>query len=585
MKHVFPIILLYLILYLFSCANQGSPSGGPRDTIPPTLISSLPTNKSLNYQERVFQFEFDERINADQLKTKLNITPLTENKFTVYIKKNILNIKFENPFEDSTTFTFNFADAVGDITEKNPVVNFTYAFSTGPIIDSIFVKGTVKDLYNNELQKEILIALYSIEDTLNLFTGKPRYFTKTDKEGNYQIENIKTGYYKIYAFEDKDNNLKNDPQKEKHGFKADSLNLFTSRDSINFVIQLIDASIPKFVRAKNTGQYFDVMYNKFISQYTLSKIDSNSQLNIPSNGLYKDNTIIRFYPDGSLSTEVDSLQIKINAIDSLGNTLQDTVYLQFKESRRKPEKFDITIAPNNNSSITKSVNIKIDFSKPITKINIDSIILSYDTLKYETIPDSIIIWNNRRTQLNFNTAVEISYIPNEIRLYNENQQKLDSIAKLSPDTVTTLLPSMSTKHPIPKNQIILAFKKAAFISIDQDSTEFTERKYPFLKPEDTGKIGGLIETKYQSYFFQLVDKSYNVIFQLKDPKEFIFPNVKPGSYSFRVLIDKNNDGKWSSGNILKNIEPEPIWFFYEEHSSLKAGWEIDFSTPAKMIKF
>ena len=93
MKHVFPIILLYLILYLFSCANQGSPSGGPRDTITPTLISSLPTNKSLNYQERVFQFEFDERINADQLKTKLNITPLTENKFTVYIKKNILNIK------------------------------------------------------------------------------------------------------------------------------------------------------------------------------------------------------------------------------------------------------------------------------------------------------------------------------------------------------------------------------------------------------------------------------------------------------------------------------------------------------------
>jgi hypothetical protein len=128
-------------------------------------------------------------------------------------------------------------------------------------------------------------------------------------------------------------------------------------------------------------------------------------------------------------------------------------------------------------------------------------------------------------------------------------------------------------------------KSASFISIDGDSTEFIERKYPFLESGSTGKISGLVQTKNQSYFFQLIDKNYKVIHQLESPKKFNFPNVKPGSYSFRVLIDKNNDGIWSSGNILMNIEPEPIWFNPEEHISLKASWEIDLSEPDNLIRF
>lgn len=586
MKHVFPILLIYLIIQMGSCANQGSPSGGPRDTIPPTFISSYPANKSLNYQGQEFEFEFDERISADQLNTKLNITPLTEVKFNVLIQKNILNLKFEEPFDDSTTYTFNFADGVGDITEKNPVINFTYAFSTGPIIDSIYVKGKIRDLYNDKVEKDILISLFAINDTLNLFTGKPRYFTTTDEEGNYFIENIKTGLYKIYCFEDEDNSLKCDPQKERHGFLADTLNLFTSKDSINMSIQLIDASEPKFVRSKNTGLYFDILYNKYIQKYSLSQIDTKSNLKIPPNGFYKENTIIRFYPDGSLRNDIDSLQIRINAIDSLGNSLTDTVHIKFKESRRKPEKFSLNVKPQNNSTIDKTTNFQIDFSKPIKSFNSDSLIISYDTIRYLKIPDSLFIWNNRRTKLTFEQTVDKNYIPQQVKLFLDNQHQLDSIAKANGDSTTSALTTPQSKNPsLPKNQIILSVKKASFISIDGDTTELKESKYPFLNPEKTGKISGLIETGYASYFFQLIDKNYKVINQLNSPKEFNFPNVKPGSYSFRVLIDANNDGNWSSGNILKNIEPEPIWFFPQEHSALKAGWELDFSEPEEIIKF
>ncbi|MEQ6121343.1 Ig-like domain-containing domain [Reichenbachiella sp. MALMAid0571] len=584
MKHIFPFIILAIIFYVSSCANQGSPTGGPRDTIPPTLLESNPPHKSKNYKKQVFEFTFDERINADQLRTKMNITPHTENKFKVLVKKDILNITFDGAFDDSTTYTFNFADGVGDLTEKNPVINFTYAFSTGSIIDSIYVNGKIKNLYNNEPLKEILVGLYSIDDSLNLFTGKPRYFTHTDEEGNYKIENIKAGNYRIYAYEDQDKNLKNNPQKEKHGFIADTLNLFTSKDSVNILLQLIDASELKFVRAKNTGIYFDVLYNKFIKNYSISKIDSTKKNEIPANSFFKDNTIIRFYPDGSIPVEKDSLQIKIQSSDSLGNSIIDTVYVQFKETKRKAEGFQYTVSPDSKYKIQNNIKFKLDFSKPIKTINIDSLTLSYDTLKTINIPDSIINWNQNKTVLIFQLNLDKHYIPNQIKEFENEQIRLDSITQNNSVVPDTLRKKKQIPQALPvKNKITFIAKKGAFISIENDTTESVERSYEFLVEEKTGKIIGQIETEQKSYFLQLVDSKYNVIAQLKSPQNFTFNNVEPGKYSFRVLIDENNDGIWSSGNILKNIQQEPI-LFPLPFSDLKAGWEQDLTGENK-IKF
>ncbi|MEQ9285555.1 MAG: Ig-like domain-containing domain [Cyclobacteriaceae bacterium] len=583
MKHIFPLLLLAIIAYLSSCANQGSPSGGPRDTIPPTFLSANPPHKSLNYKKREFEFEFDERINADQLRTKMNITPFTENRFKVLVKKNILNIVFDDYFEDSTTYTFNFADGVGDITEKNPVINFTYAFSTGPIIDSIYVNGTVRDLYNNEQLKEILIALYSIEDSLNLFTGKPRYFTQTDEEGHFQIENIKTGKYRLYAYEDQDKNLKNNPQKEKHGFIADTLDLYTSKDSLSLTVQLIDASEPKFVRAKNTGQYFDVLYNKYMESYDIRTIDTMRTRSIPAHSFFKENTIIRFYPDGSMPIEKDSLQVQINSTDSLGNHLTDTVFVQFKSSKRKPETFNFSYTPDTKFKIQNSIKFKLNFSKPIAHTNYDSITIAYDTLQSLTIVDSIATWNINKTILTFETNLDKNYIPNQMLLLEQELLLEDSIARANQDPNDTTLATIPPVQfsPLP-NQILFKIKPAAFISIDQDTSEVSERKYEFLKPENTGQISGEIETTIPNFSLQLVDPKFNVIAQVRNETQFKFTYVPPGKYTFRMLVDSNNDGKWNPGNILKNIEPEPT-VFYPETMDLKAGWEIELFKTNKLV--
>lgn len=591
MKHIFPFIIILVSLFVYSCANQGSPQGGPKDSIPPILVKSIPANKSLNYKDKVFEFEFDEKINADKLTAKLNITPRTENKFKVFTKKNKLILTFEESFADSTTYTLNFADGVGDITENNPVENFSFAFSTGSVIDSIYINGRINNLYDNELTKDILIAIYDIDDTLDLFTGKPKYFTKTNELGIYNIENIKNGNYKLYAFLDDNNNLTNEPKDEPHGFIEDTLNLNNSIDSLFIKVQLMDASQPKFIRAKNTGQYFDVLYNKLCHSYQVTRVDTLNSLDIPSNSLVKENTIIRFYKTDSFQYGKDSLQLIINFSDSLKNQLQDTVFVKFNESKRKSAPFKMTVFPVD-KTIEEALTLKFKFDKPIQFFNRDSLIIKYDTIQNISIPDSIQKWNTNKTILSINLILDKELIPkiNE-KLLLEKIVKDSLLALIKPDT-TLLLDTLSKKVPENlkargryvgnkkgslkkfENQIIISINQTAFISVDNDSTEAKTINYKFKTEKELGTLRGQITTPYKNYFLQLTNPKFEVIQQLKNPVKFQFNNVKPGKYTFRILIDNNNDGEWSPGNILKDIQPESIWFF-KEIFDLRANWEVE----------
>ncbi|MEP3390020.1 MAG: Ig-like domain-containing protein, partial [Reichenbachiella sp.] len=346
MKSLFPLFLLITSIYIYSCANQGSPSGGPRDTIPPLLIESIPVNKSINYKGQEFQFIFDERVNADKLKSQLLITPHIENKFNVKVRKNELTLTFDEPFNDSTTFTLNFSDGVVDVTEKNPAINLSFAFSTGNYIDSIYVNGKITDLYTNQDKDGFIVGLYQLTDSIDLLKDKPRYFAKTNKQGQFLIENIKNGYYKILTFSDENKNLILNPETEDHGFLSDSIDLTLSRDSVRIQTQLINASEFKSIRSKKTGRYFDVQYNKPFIQYHLTKLDSTNTLPIPPNNRVKGNKILRFYPRETYQYDIDSLGLIITAIDSMFNQRIDTAYIQYHLTKLDSTN-TLPIPPNN----------------------------------------------------------------------------------------------------------------------------------------------------------------------------------------------------------------------------------------------
>ena len=164
------------------CAQVKPLTGGEKDTIPPNIIKSIPERFSTNTNSDYFFFEFDELIDASTLREKLIISPFYNGSFEVKTKKNTITIFFDSLFEDNTTYIFNFADGVTDVTERNPSLNSKFVFSTGDKIDSSYVSGVIHNPLKNELVEGALVGLYNKEDSLDLFHKKPVYFSLTDEE-------------------------------------------------------------------------------------------------------------------------------------------------------------------------------------------------------------------------------------------------------------------------------------------------------------------------------------------------------------------------------------------------------------------
>ncbi len=567
MKSFFISTLLIIAIALaYSCANQGSPTGGPKDTIPPTLLNSYPTHKSINYTGQEFKLSFDERINTDKLKQNLIITPIIENPYDIKFKKYDVILKFENPFDSATTYTLNFGEGITDVTEKNPVENLTLAFSTGSIIDSISISGQVLDLYTNKENEKYIVALYAEDDTLNILTGKPRYFAKTDKEGNFFIENIKNGFYRVYAFDDQNNNMVCDPKDEAHGLLSKSVDLNQNQENIVIRTLLLDVSPLEFSRGKTTGIYYDLAYNKYIKEYRLEEYHNPSKLPIPKNNLFAENTLIRFYYDSAYQYQNDSIGFRVHSMDSIGNESVDTAFVQFRESKRKPFAFEQKVTPRS-VKLEDKLKLNLFVNKPITHYDLDSFMIQYDTLINQKIPDSLYYWNERRTVLTYETDLDSKFF----------KKHVDSLLTNYSDTTikdSLYIAARQYLNRIDTNKFKIYLAKNSLISVENDSSKMISIGYSFVDPSNTGTVSGNINTSYTSYIIQLVTPSYSVVKSQKDGSTFNFVNVAPGKYTLRVLIDTNNDGKWSYGNILVNEEPESI-YFYEEEFDVRANWQLE----------
>ncbi|MDZ7604739.1 MAG: Ig-like domain-containing domain [Cyclobacteriaceae bacterium] len=289
----YSIITIFFISAITRCANVTAPTGGPKDTIPPSMVNSIPLNKSINFKDNTIYLEFDERIKEDKLKDQLIITPVITGKYENTIKKNLFKMTFDEPFADSTTYTLNFREGIQDISESNPSLTNKFTFSTGSFIDSLTVYGLTTNLLNSDTIENAIVGLFRVEDTVNIFNGSPYYFSQTDEKGYYSIENIKNGKYIAAAFTDTNKNLKLDFKSESYAFKKDTLVLDSIPIELNFKLYKLDITPFRQTTALPTGIYYEINFNKYVIDFIQNPIDTTTQ-KLYAN-LSKQNKSIRFY--------------------------------------------------------------------------------------------------------------------------------------------------------------------------------------------------------------------------------------------------------------------------------------------------
>ena len=232
--------LIYTVLsiaVISGCAKRGTPTGGLVDSIPPVLVNASPKINSTNFDSEEIRLTFDEFVKLDKVEEQLIISPpLDKNSYEVKplngVTKEIF-LEFIDSLETETTYSINFGNSIKDNNEGNPLTFFSYTFSTGETIDSLYVRGNISDAFDKESDDYISIHLYRIDSVFNdsiIFNNRPTYISNSLDSTNYRFKNLKEGEYLIVALKDIDNNYFFDPFYDKIGF-IDSL-ITLPRDSI-----------------------------------------------------------------------------------------------------------------------------------------------------------------------------------------------------------------------------------------------------------------------------------------------------------------------------------------------------------------
>ncbi len=110
---------------------------------------------------------------------------------------------------------------------------FSYTISTGAKIDSLNLKGVVKDALKMEADEFISLQLYPIDSSYNdstIYKKRPFYVTSTLDSTIFEFKNLKAGKYQLIALKDFFNNYFFDQNLDQLGFLNSPINLPT--DSI-----------------------------------------------------------------------------------------------------------------------------------------------------------------------------------------------------------------------------------------------------------------------------------------------------------------------------------------------------------------
>ena len=528
MKKFGKYFLFFLtVVYFTQCARKSVPTGGLKDTLPPVMINAFPKMNTVFFDKEKITITFDEFIKLRDLSKQLIISPpLEPDQYKIKPQGSVskkIQIELLDSLQEGTTYTFNFGESIVDNNEGNPLPFFRYALSTGAIIDSLEITGEIIDAYERITEPYTSIHLYPTDSThtdSTIFLKKPFYATSTLDSVIYNFKNLRPDTYEIIAIKDVGGNYLFDQNLDKIGFLEKPITL--PGDSIlNF---RIFNEIPNLFWTRpffiNTNQIGFGYYG----EADIRAIEVKSK--VPRN--------FRYLINKSRETDTLHFWFRGDKLDSLkfGIKEKDTTRL-FNVKFKKQVRDSLVINAFTKSSMGLLDSFKIQSNLPLVKINLDLInIKGLDTL---AVP--------------FKASLDKNY--DRLSLFYD------------------WLPNDDYKVELYPNALI------DFWGNTHDTLKFGVKTKPI---EDYGNIFlQIIRDDNDPFILELVNLKGETLrrFDLSNELDFYeFKYLLPGNYLFRYIKDKNGNKKWDTGNYLKKIQPEMV-YYSPDTIELRANWDIN----------
>ena len=523
----FFILCLLMVSLFVGCASIQAPTGGPRDTIPPKVIDENPKNFTTNFKGDEINIELDEYFKLENEFKEVSTSPAMTRSPILKIKKRVLEIKFQEPLLDSTTYTINFGNAIADNNEANILKNYVYVMSTGPKIDSLSISGTVVNTLNKEPVLDATVFLLPANQD-SLF-GKTRasIFTTTDSSGRYSLKYLKANKYNIYALKEEGGDKIYNSTKEEIAFFDSQIDLRKDTGNINLELfseqpanfRLLDRKIEKDAR-------LTLIFNKQLEKPAI-QILQPAELN--------SSKLVEFTPTNDTafvwlpSMEFDSINVTVR---NLHKNL-DTVVV--RRAKRDTYSRVITIASNISSGkLRPGAEVQLTLSAPIRTIDGKKFTLLQDSVPVAGLRISRDSLSTRKINLRYPWRDEKNYILN-----------------------------------IGDNAFGGTFG-GANKAIDLKFTKDIEENYGVLS------INATVPDTSKSYIVQLLNSEEDIITSNIIHQNIVlnYPTLPIGKYLIRIIYDENKNGKWDTGSVRERRQPEKVWNNPGE-ISLRANFDLE----------
>lgn len=588
---------------LAACASISTPDGGEYDETPPKVVGCQPANLSTNNKDKRVTLSFDEFIVLENASEKVVVSPPQKEMPEIRTAGKKIHITLFDTLKSNTTYTVDFADAIVDNNEGNPMGNFTYSFSTGPEIDTMEVSGTLLEAENLEPIKGMLVGLHTdLSDSA--FTTKPfDRVSRTDSRGQFTIRGVAPGKYHIYALQDMDGNFLFNQKAEKIAYDSILIEPTCAPDTRQDTTWIDSTHIDTIRTIHYTHFYPDnIVLRAFTEEFTdlhLLKTErpipdmftlyfTGPSDTIPTiKGLNfegaedfilersEHNDTLTYWITDTLVSDKDTLSFSLTYLDTdtVGQLVYrtDTLDLVPKITRtqqRKERQKKIEDWEDQQKKAKRRLKDKYE-AKPNPFLRED--------FTYKMQPGGSIA-PTENIRFTFDEPIaEIDTAALRFFKYNEKDSAWIEEPYLFLPVEGSLRSYMLYAEWHPGEKYKFEADSNAVRSILGKLSIDIKKEIP-VTPEDEFSslfVRLTLQKTDTAVYVQLLNNSDKVVRSTRavdNRADFFY--LKPNEYYLRLFIDRNGDGKWNTGEYAADRQPEEV-FYFPKPLVLKARWEME----------
>jgi len=548
------LLFTITVLFIYSCASQVPPSGGPLDKTLPTIINVIPENKAtLVPLDQRIEFEFSEGMTRKGSEKAVFISPDPGDRVKLKWKGRKLRIEFSDSLKVNRTYVITLGTDLKDAHNNSLSQSYTLAFSTGEELSDGKISGRVFA----EKAQGILIWAYILEESKDPNPGQRGgdYITQTDAQGKFKLTNLSEGLYRLFAIRDADKNRFYETGLD--GIGVASRDILLTKDSlavsdINFKVVTKDTIGPALVSVSTQDNArLMLTFDEELSPETVDDInhykvrvkESKSEDMLAIRFAYlnaldqKEVAIITETQTPKIDYEIEVQNLtdlsknfvdsKFNSAEFVGSALPDTF---------KP-KIVSTIPADSTRAVFLNSMIDVYFDEPTNRETFERNFYLRDSTGL-AVPGTF----------DWPTPASVKFTPaNSLPSLVTYRAivRLDSVLDLAGNAAAD---STFQIHFTTLNADTLSSLSGTVV--DPDSTA---NGRIFLKAQQNAKDG----------------QTYEI--QLSEPGPYEFSGILPGTYSLEGFRDRDNNGEYSFGQAFP-FQPAERFVVYPDTIKIRARW-------------